>query len=121
MSVGTLGAANSGRSRRLMMPFAALLAAGLWAVPALAREHPGRVAFERAGCDMCHGAEGDGDGLDPQLVPMTRDLDDLVAIVRQGFGHMPRMSRAEVSDADLARIHAWLKRLAQVRASEGRP
>jgi mono/diheme cytochrome c family protein len=108
MNPGSRAPTTPGR-RRSIAPFAALLAGCLWMPPSLAQEDPGRLAFERAGCDMCHGAEGDGEGLDPMLVPMTRDLDGLTAIVRQGFGHMPRMSRAEVSDADLARIHAWLQ------------
>ena len=97
--------------RRATVSIAALLVATLCALPAHAREASGRAAFERAGCDMCHGAEGGGEGVDPLLLPMTRDLAGLTAIVRQGFGHMPRMSRSEVSDAELAEIHRWLRKL----------
>ncbi|MCC7415651.1 MAG: c-type cytochrome [Acidobacteria bacterium] len=93
---------------------AALVGLLLVALPA-AGQDDARAALERAGCEMCHGPGGNGDGPGPVLVPLPYDLPQLTAIVRQGIGHMPAMSRAEVSDADLALVFAFLNRKEGVR------
>ena len=77
---------------------------------AFALEDPGKVAFERATCQTCHGPNGNGDGPAPALVPMTRDLAEFRGIVRQGVGYMQPIPRAALSDADLELIFGYLKR-----------
>jgi tetratricopeptide (TPR) repeat protein len=47
----------------------------------------------------------------PGLVPLVVDIDGLTKIVRGGLGQMPPLSTSESSDADIAAIHAYLKRL----------
>jgi cytochrome c553 len=68
-------------------------------------------------CSMCHRQMGMGTvilarRMDPKLAMLeTRhDLtkEFVVSAARQGIGNMPRISRGEVSDAQLARIAAYL-------------
>ena len=68
-------------------------------------------------CGMCHRAGGMGTGLLARrpnagagLLEDRRDLtaDFVKAVVRAGTGNMPRVARGEVSDAQLARIAAYL-------------
>jgi mono/diheme cytochrome c family protein len=68
-------------------------------------------------CAMCHRVMGMGTVLltrrrDPATAPLEKRTDltveFVVAAARAGLGNMPRISRGEVSDADLATIAAWL-------------
>ena len=68
-------------------------------------------------CAMCHRVMGMGTVLlsrrrDPATAPLEKRTDLTVEFVtaaaRAGLGNMPRISRGEVSDADLATIAAWL-------------
>ena len=68
-------------------------------------------------CAMCHRTMGMGTVLlsrrmDPALAPLEkrRDLtaEFVMAAARVGLGNMPRITRGEVADADLAAIAAWL-------------
>jgi mono/diheme cytochrome c family protein len=68
-------------------------------------------------CGMCHRAGGMGTGLLSRrpdggagLLEERRDLlgPFVQAVVRAGTGNMPRIARGEVSDAELARIAAYL-------------
>ncbi len=70
-------------------------------------------------CGMCHRAGGMGTGLLSRrpnggtgLLEERRDLMSVfvVAVARNGTGNMPRIARGEVSDAQLARIAAYLAR-----------
>lgn len=70
-------------------------------------------------CSMCHRQMGMGTvilarRIDPKIAMLEyRDdltADSIKAAVRQGLGNMPRISRAEVSDAQLARIAAYLEK-----------
>jgi mono/diheme cytochrome c family protein len=70
-------------------------------------------------CAMCHRAGGMGTGILSRrpnagagLLEERRDLaaDFIKAVARAGTGNMPRISRGEVSDAQLARIAAYLAR-----------
>ena len=76
----------------------------------------GRAVFEEK-CAMCHRQGGMGTGLlarrypkDPALLEERKNLNpDLIrAVVRHGIGNMPRISRAEVSDAQLTAIVSYL-------------
>ena len=68
-------------------------------------------------CGMCHRQVGMGTvilagGMDPRLAMLEARTDltaDLItAAARQGIGNMPRISRGEVSDAQLAEITSYL-------------
>ena len=68
-------------------------------------------------CAMCHRVMGMGTVLltrrrDAATAPLEKRTDLTVEFVtaaaRAGLGNMPRISRGEVSDADLATIAAWL-------------
>lgn len=70
-------------------------------------------------CGMCHRAGGMGTGLLARrpdggtgLLEERRDLVAafVIAVARNGSGNMPRIARGEVSDAQLARIAAYLAR-----------
>lgn len=68
-------------------------------------------------CGMCHRQMGMGTvilarRMDPKVAMLEarQDLsaDMVIASARMGIGNMPRISRGEVSDAQLARIAAYL-------------
>jgi mono/diheme cytochrome c family protein len=73
-------------------------------------------------CSMCHRQMGMGTvilarRMDPKIARLEA-RDDLTteyvtAAARQGIGNMPRISRGEVNDAQLARIAAYLTRAKQ--------
>src|SRR5437764_4935336 len=69
----------------------------------------GKAVFARV-CESCHGVGASG-GQGPALVPYKKELPELVAIVRQGIGLMPSIPRSEISDAEIAQVHAYLKSL----------
>jgi cytochrome c553 len=78
-------------------------------------------------CGMCHRQMGMGTvilarRMDPKLA-MLETRSDLTAamitsVARQGIGNMPRISRAEVSDAQLSRIAAYLTKGAKADAPQ---
>ena len=70
-------------------------------------------------CGMCHGAVGPGTAIlarrmDPDVAPLeARDdlpADYVRAVVRQGLGNMPPLTRVDVSDGELDAIAAYLAR-----------
>lgn len=69
----------------------------------------GAAAFARI-CAGCHGAEGAG-GVGPRLVPFTRTERELLAIVREGNGQMPALSRVDISDEEVAAVAEYLRKL----------
>jgi cytochrome c553 len=96
---------------RFFGPTFALILALTSAGGAAAQDDADARAYRRAGCDFCHGPDGRGDGQGPALLPMTMDLAELRAIVRQGIGLMPGIEREIASDDDVAAIHTYLRRL----------
>jgi tetratricopeptide (TPR) repeat protein len=76
---------------------------------ASAQADPGRAAYEK-GCETCHGADARG-AMGPGLVPLVINVEDLTKIVRGGLGQMPPLSTSEASDAEIAALHGYLKRL----------
>jgi len=76
----------------------------------------GKSVFARV-CESCHGPGASG-GQGPALVPFKKDLAELVAIVRQGIGLMPPFPRAEITDAEIAQVHAYLKSLGDQQHAE---
>jgi mono/diheme cytochrome c family protein len=87
--------------------FAAALAASHAALAAGSPEK-GKVAFVRHGCWQCHGYLGQGGIAGKKLAPNPLPLEAMSAFVRNSAGAMPPYSKAILSDADLADIHAYL-------------
>ena len=83
---------------------------------ASAQEHPGARAYERV-CQACHGPRGSGD-LAPQLVPMSYELDYVMAIVREGYGQMPPISSRELNDEDVARAVEYLRSVGENQVAQ---
>jgi alcohol dehydrogenase (cytochrome c) len=79
----------------------------------------GKAAFERR-CATCHGAEGAG-GAGPSLVPATQTNQGLLSIVRQGGAQMPPLTAAEISDAEVAAVAAYLRGLRAVPPQSAPP
>ena len=69
----------------------------------------GKRAFTSAGCMACHGAQGQGTKLAPQIAPPPVELPALIGYVRQPSGTMPAVSAATASDEQLSDIYAFLK------------
>jgi len=103
----------------LMLASLLLVTATLLAPTVLAAgaptEHGAALFAEK--CAMCHRVMGMGTVLlsrrrDPATAPLEKRTDltaeFVMAAARAGLGNMPRISRGEVSDADLAVIAAWL-------------
>jgi len=74
-----------------------------------AQEDPGKAAYTRV-CEVCHGPEARGDA-GPSLVPLDKEYDEVLAIVREGVGQMPPISAERLSDEDVKRIVGYLKSL----------
>jgi mono/diheme cytochrome c family protein len=79
----------------------------------------GKRVFEAAGCVACHGAQGQGTTLAPQIAPPPMQLAAVVAYVRQPTGKMPPVPAATASDQQLADVYAFLQSVAP--ASTGEP
>jgi mono/diheme cytochrome c family protein len=73
------------------------------------QENVGKETYGRT-CQVCHGPEGHGDA-GPSLVPLEKELDEVLGIVREGTGQMPPISAERVSDEDVKRIVEYLKAL----------
>jgi len=86
------------------------------AASSVAQDDRGKAAFERGGCEGCHGPSGSG-ATGPALVPLGQNLEELTKIVRGGLGQMPPIPQAKASDADVAAIHDYLKRLSGASAA----
>jgi mono/diheme cytochrome c family protein len=104
----------TGRTRRRASRVlrAAAGAIALSAVPATVshgQEDAGKGVYTRV-CQMCHGAEGHGDA-GPSLVPLEKEYEEVLGIVREGTGQMPPIAAERVSDDDVKRIVAYLKSL----------
>ena len=74
-----------------------------------AQENPGQAAYTRI-CQACHGPEGRG-GAGPSLVPLDKEYEEVLAIVREGGGQMPPISAERLSDDDVKHVVEYLKSL----------
>jgi cbb3-type cytochrome c oxidase subunit III len=83
-------------------------------------QNPGQVSFNRI-CRACHGAEGRGGGEAPALVPMSRELEEVLGVVREGFGEMPPISSRELNDVQVGEIVTYLKSLGQAGSPSSVP
>lgn len=78
---------------------------------AQARVPSGDAAFARV-CQPCHGVQG-RNGIAPPLVPMTRNTNEVLGIVREGIGQMPAISPRALGDDEVGQIVAYLRSLAR--------
>jgi tetratricopeptide (TPR) repeat protein len=76
--------------------------AAIWA-----QERPGEAAYAKV-CQVCHGPEGRGNQ-GPALTPMTIDPNQVLGIVREGFGQMPPISSRELSDEQVLQVVEYLR------------
>lgn len=83
-----------------------------------AKADSGKRAFASAGCAACHGVQGQGTRLAPQIAPPPFELPALIGYVRQPSGTMPAVSAANASDQQLSDIYAFLKSAAPASQSE---
>ncbi len=74
-------------------------------------EHPGAAPYAQV-CGMCHGEAGQGD-IAPPLVLGQLDPEYVLAIVREGYGQMPPISRRELTDDQVRQVVAYLASLAE--------
>jgi len=70
--------------------------------------HDGAVLWIRAGCVSCHGIGAVGGEVGPDMSDVE-SLTDLTGDTRRGPEGMPPYGEEILSDADLARIYAWLE------------
>jgi mono/diheme cytochrome c family protein len=107
----------------IVRPTAAVLAAMLTMIAttrSLGAQTPpaGKAAYERV-CRVCHGADARGDAA-PALVPLEHDLDEVMAIVREGRGQMPPIAPNRLTDDEIRQIVAYLKSLEATPPAAGR-
>jgi mono/diheme cytochrome c family protein len=69
----------------------------------------GQAMYAKAGCETCHGANGQGTAAGPRIAGTTRQLPAFVAYVRKPTGTMPPQSAQVVSDRALGDILAFLR------------
>ena len=71
----------------------------------------GKATYVKHGCWQCHGFDGQGGSAGSKLAPSPMALEAMSAFVRNTSGAMPPYTKAILSDADLADIHAFLQSL----------
>jgi mono/diheme cytochrome c family protein len=77
----------------------------------------GKRVFTSAGCVACHGVDGKGTTLAPQIAPPPMPLADLIGYVRKPSGEMPPIPPSTASDQELANVYAFLKSVAPAAAA----
>ena len=94
---------------RLSVAVASAALAGALPAPAIAQDHPGSVPYQQV-CQACHG-EGARGNIAPALVPGSFDADYVLAVVREGYGQMPPISRRELTDDQVRQVVGYLDSL----------
>ena len=78
--------------------------------PAGASMDNGRGVYRSAGCQRCHGPNGQDGTEGPALAPDPIPAEEFNKVVREGKGGgMPAFDSTKVSDEELANIYAFLK------------
>ena len=73
----------------------------------------GQAMYAKAGCETCHGPNGQGTAAGPRIAGSTRQLPAFVAYARKPTGTMPPQSAQVVSDralGDILRVSAFRAR-----------
>ena len=76
---------------------------------AAAQDHAGAQPYRQV-CQLCHGSAGRGD-IAPALVPFGFDEEYVLAVVREGYGQMPPISRRELDDDAVRQVAGYLEAL----------
>lgn len=79
----------------------------------------GEVMYAKAGCETCHGANGQGTAAGPPIAGTTRQLPAFVGYVRKPTGTMPPQSAQVVSDRALADIFEFVRSAAASKVPPG--
>ena len=75
----------------------------------------GKRVYEKVGCFRCHGSSGEGmsqtqkESGPPKIASTRLSLEDFVRYVRAPKGQMPPFGAAQVSEAELTDIYAFLQ------------
>lgn len=78
-----------------------------FAAPRVSAQDAGEV-FTALGCGACHGAEGRGNALGPNIATRELSATDFINYVRSPTGTMPAYNVGSVSDQALTEMHAAL-------------
>jgi mono/diheme cytochrome c family protein len=78
----------------------------------------GQTFYVKAGCETCHGSNGQGTAAGPRIAGTARQMSAFIAYVRKPTGGMPPQSAQTVSDGALADVYAFLSRVQKDAASE---
>jgi len=78
----------------------------------------GQAMYVKAGCETCHGPNGQGTAAGPRIAGSTRQLPAFVAYARKPTGTMPPQSAQVVSDRALGDILAFLRSAPAGRGSK---
>jgi mono/diheme cytochrome c family protein len=73
-----------------------------------AAEDPGEPVYARS-CRRCHGPEGRGTSQGPSLIPFNWSYEKALELIRHPLCDMPPFPESDLSDAEVARIVAYLK------------
>ena len=87
---------------------ALLMMVGTWATGS-AHDEPGQRIYEGK-CRHCHGEEGRG-GKGPALIPFEWSDQRATELIRRPVCDMPPIPASELSDAEVAQIAAYLRRI----------
>ncbi|MBI2864990.1 MAG: c-type cytochrome [Chloroflexi bacterium] len=104
----TLALATPTRPAATSTPAAAPATPTPAAPPTAGDATAGKALFAAKGCAACHGAEAQG-GLGPNLKTPKREANLVTTTMRSGRGLMPAFTQAQVSDAELQNITAFLQ------------
>jgi len=74
----------------------------------------GKRIYLSQGCDTCHGVDGQGAAKEtatpgPPIAATSKSLAAFISIVRSPFAPMPPFTAKDVSDTELAEVHAFLE------------
>jgi mono/diheme cytochrome c family protein len=107
----------------VMVRFSLLAAIALLSVPGLRAQEVDRglTLFTEAGCASCHGAQGGGTALGPQLAASGESAAAFIVFVRQPVRTMPAYAQQVISDQDLERMYRSLQAQTATRVPTGRP
>jgi mono/diheme cytochrome c family protein len=82
------------------------MSVGTWTI-GRAAEDPTETVY-RSNCSRCHGPEGRG-AQGPNLIPFNWSYEQALELIRRPVCDMPPFAEADLSDADVAQIVAFLK------------
>ena len=81
----------------------------------------GQTMYAKAGCESCHGSNGQGTAAGPRIAGTARQLASFVAYVRKPTGTMPPQAAQVVSDQTLADILGFLRSVSSTPAAQAAP